>query len=232
MKGAALSEPSVVDPYQIRSLCQIKFNPSWRNGVNDVDKHPLSIRLAPFTAAFCAKWSFNLLKPKIIALLLTQSILIQACGGLQKSSYISSFLGGPQADEPVAPLDTDGDGLSDYRDPCPTEAASGAGNNGCVSSDMDGDGVYSPVDECPDSTPGEEVFKINGCNKYIYFGTADLWGTAPNALGVLEEMMAFSIFGAGNSESLCKKSTLELAQPYIDQGLTVRGGVRCEPVEN
>lgn len=50
-------------------------------------------------------------------------------------------------------IDTDGDGIIDKRDPCPTEPEDFDGDrddDGCPESDRDGDGLDDPVDSCPD----------------------------------------------------------------------------------
>jgi outer membrane protein OmpA-like peptidoglycan-associated protein len=50
---------------------------------------------------------------------------------------------------PVAPPDTDGDGLADADDRCPA-AGGPAENGGCPDEDRDGDAVVDRSDECPD----------------------------------------------------------------------------------
>lgn len=60
----------------------------------------------------------------------------------------------PAAAEPARPvvvvaLDSDGDGLDDASDRCPTVAGA-AENGGCPDEDRDGDGLVDRKDECPD----------------------------------------------------------------------------------
>ncbi len=51
--------------------------------------------------------------------------------------------------EPPKPVDTDGDGLIDKEDRCPTEAGIKE-NDGCPDKDLDGDSVVDRLDKCPD----------------------------------------------------------------------------------
>ena len=62
-----------------------------------------------------------------------------------------------EVDEKGCPLDSDGDGVPDYKDDCPDEAGS-AQFNGCP--DKDGDGIIDKNDECPDVAG---LAKFNGC---------------------------------------------------------------------
>jgi outer membrane protein OmpA-like peptidoglycan-associated protein len=59
----------------------------------------------------------------------------------------------------VAPLDTDGDGINDDVDKCPTVPGV-AKYNGCPIPDTDKDGINDEEDKCP-NTPG--LAKYNGC---------------------------------------------------------------------
>lgn len=62
---------------------------------------------------------------------------------------VSYAFGGPPPPPPPPPPpgDSDGDGLTDDVDQCPTIAANTA--DGCPVPDFDGDGVLDPYDECP-----------------------------------------------------------------------------------
>ncbi len=68
----------------------------------------------------------------------------------------------------VPPPDTDGDGVPDHRDDCPTNTAAeisgGVTERGCPV-DSDGDGVPDYRDDCPNSTPAEVSGGVNerGC---------------------------------------------------------------------
>jgi outer membrane protein OmpA-like peptidoglycan-associated protein len=58
-----------------------------------------------------------------------------------------------------APLDTDGDGITDDLDKCPTQAGT-AKYNGCPVPDSDGDGINDEMDKCPNQAG---VAKYDGC---------------------------------------------------------------------
>ena len=80
---------------------------------------------------------------------------------------ILSFAFAPQ--EPVPPPDTDGDGVPDHSDMCPSlpgEQSEDPLMHGCpsVPSDADGDGIPDTLDACP-RTPGEPniVRRRHGC---------------------------------------------------------------------
>jgi hypothetical protein len=60
---------------------------------------------------------------------------------------------------PAPPVDTDGDGIPDNRDKCPTVPGV-AKYEGCPIPDTDGDGINDELDKCP-TVPG--VAKYNGC---------------------------------------------------------------------
>lgn len=70
------------------------------------------------------------------------------------------------APAPVRAVDSDGDGLADSADRCPSVPASTA--DGCppaapvVQTDSDGDGVYDAVDDCPGTLEGLKV-DAKGC---------------------------------------------------------------------
>ncbi|MBW2368113.1 MAG: OmpA family protein [Deltaproteobacteria bacterium] len=68
------------------------------------------------------------------------------------------------AAKPLAPADSDGDGVLDPDDRCPdTPAGVPVDSNGCPK-DSDGDGVYDYMDKCPDTPKGVPVDK-DGCPK-------------------------------------------------------------------
>ncbi len=65
-------------------------------------------------------------------------------------------------DAPVAPRDSDGDGVADDLDRCPeTPRGVAVDSKGCPL-DSDGDGVYDYLDKCPDTPRGASV-DANGC---------------------------------------------------------------------
>ncbi len=81
-----------------------------------------------------------------------------ASSGSQSNNFemllgVSLILGRPEAVPVVnTVLDTDGDGLVDRVDKCPTEP--GAGADGCPIRDADGDGVVDNEDKCPNVKGG------------------------------------------------------------------------------
>jgi outer membrane protein OmpA-like peptidoglycan-associated protein len=69
-----------------------------------------------------------------------------------------------RAEPPPAPADTDGDGITDDRDKCPSEA--GVEPDGCPAPppDSDGDGILDADDKCPnESGPANTDPAKNGC---------------------------------------------------------------------
>ncbi len=58
-----------------------------------------------------------------------------------------------------APVDTDGDGITDDLDKCPNQAGT-AKYNGCPIPDSDGDGINDELDKCPNQAG---TAKYNGC---------------------------------------------------------------------
>lgn len=69
---------------------------------------------------------------------------------------------GVATDAEGCPLDSDGDGVPDYRDQCPgTPAGVAVDAQGCPL-DSDGDGVADYRDQCPDTPAGVEVNAL-GC---------------------------------------------------------------------
>ena len=61
---------------------------------------------------------------------------------------------GVAVDANGCPIDTDGDGVADYMDDCPTVAGL-TSLKGCP--DADGDGVADKDDKCPDTPKGVKV---------------------------------------------------------------------------
>lgn len=76
------------------------------------------------------------------------------------------------------PLDTDGDGIYDIDDACPTVAGL-AQFNGCP--DSDGDGIEDSKDECP-TIPG--LAELNGCPDRDGDGIADAKDACPDVKGI------------------------------------------------
>lgn len=97
---------------------------------------------------------------------------------------------------PVDPPDTDGDGIYDSLDDCPTMAAgSPAASDGCPR-DTDGDGVPDYLDECPDTPPGAaacafgceggDPIVINLVNDEFDFDKSDL---KPDMIAALDQLI-------------------------------------------
>ncbi|MCD4689452.1 MAG: OmpA family protein [Desulfuromonadaceae bacterium] len=80
-------------------------------------------------------------------------------------TYTAGFLfqfAGEAAPAPKAPLDSDGDGVTDDLDQCPnTPAGAPVDSKGCPL-DSDGDGVFDYLDQCPDTPAGAPV-DSKGC---------------------------------------------------------------------
>ena len=84
---------------------------------------------------------------------------------------------------PKAPVDTDGDGIPDAQDRCPTVPGPAA-NRGCPDTDRDGDGMVDRLDACPDlpgpkenrGCPVKGAAKLEGnrieLGEVVYFDTA------------------------------------------------------------
>ena len=73
---------------------------------------------------------------------------------------------GIEVDNYGCPIDSDGDGVPDYRDKCPKTPAEAYGRvdeYGCPK-DSDGDGVPDYIDQCPNTPLNTEVDKY-GCPK-------------------------------------------------------------------
>jgi outer membrane protein OmpA-like peptidoglycan-associated protein len=83
----------------------------------------------------------------------------------------------PKVEEVVAAIDTDGDGILDIDDDCPTVAGI-AQFNGCP--DTDGDGIADKDDECP-TVAG--IVEFNGCPDTDGDGIADAKDACPNVKG-------------------------------------------------
>ncbi|MEM9452889.1 MAG: OmpA family protein [Myxococcota bacterium] len=94
----------------------------------------------------------------------------------------SVTLGRKKAEPPKPIPDTDGDGILDPDDECPTVPGVPE-YNGCPIPDTDGDGILDPDDECPE-TPGLEEF--NGCPDTDGDGIRDLDDECPEEPGVPE----------------------------------------------
>lgn len=98
---------------------------------------------------------------------------------LQLSGGLFLILGeGKETPPPVT--DTDGDGVPDNQDLCPTVAGI-VGLNGCP--DKDGDGVTDRDDECPDVAG---VAALNGCPDTDGDGIADKDDECPNEAGTAD----------------------------------------------
>jgi len=78
-------------------------------------------------------------------------------GSLQKKA--KKVKEAPQADHVIVPADTDGDGVNDDVDKCPTVRGL-AKYNGCPIPDTDGDGINDEQDKCPTV---QGLAKYNGC---------------------------------------------------------------------
>lgn len=103
---------------------------------------------------------------------------------------------GVAVDAQGCPLDSDGDGVPDYRDQCPgTPAGVEVDARGCPL-DSDGDGVPDYRDQCPDTPAGVEVNAL-GCPESLVlrdvnfeFDSAQLTPNAQQVLnGVAERLV-------------------------------------------
>lgn len=84
---------------------------------------------------------------------LQAGLKLRLFGGKEKPVYQAAATPLP------APVDTDGDGITDDLDKCPNQAGT-AKYNGCPIPDTDGDGINDELDKCP----GEAgTAKYNGC---------------------------------------------------------------------
>ncbi len=94
------------------------------------------------------------------------------------------------------PLDSDGDGVPDYKDECPgTPSGVDVNAQGCPL-DSDGDGVPDYQDQCPDTPAGEEVNAL-GCPADLVlhdvnfeFDSATLTSDAEGILDGIAEKLA------------------------------------------
>ena len=106
-------------------------------------------------------------------------------------SYVFARSGSPA----VAPADTDGDGVLDKDDQCPTEAGT---LNGCP--DADGDGIKDSEDACP-SVAG--IAKFNGCPDTDGDGIQDSEDECPTVAGTLNGCPDRDGDGVKDSEDEC-----------------------------
>ncbi|MDR5898363.1 OmpA family protein [Halomonas vilamensis] len=103
---------------------------------------------------------------------------------------------GVAVDAEGCPLDSDGDGVPDYRDQCPgTPAGVAVDAKGCPL-DSDGDGVPDYRDQCPDTPAGVEVNAL-GCPESLIlegvnfeFDSAQLTSAARQELAIVGERLA------------------------------------------
>jgi outer membrane protein OmpA-like peptidoglycan-associated protein len=93
------------------------------------------------------------------------------------------------AEKPVeAPKDTDGDGILDDQDKCPTEPGPKE-NQGCPDKDSDGDGIVDRLDKCPNEAEDKDGFEDqDGCpdNDNDKDGVPDKDDKCPNEAGPAE----------------------------------------------
>lgn len=118
-------------------------------------------------------------------------------GEQQCPSYQGDVPAGVATDAEGCPLDSDGDGVPDFRDQCPgTPAGVEVDANGCPL-DSDGDGVPDFRDQCPDTPAGTEVNAL-GCPESLVlrdvnfeFDSAQLTPQAQQVLdGVAERLVS------------------------------------------
>ncbi|NJL75359.1 MAG: OmpA family protein [Saprospiraceae bacterium] len=86
---------------------------------------------------------------------------------------------GKGASTPKTPVDSDGDGLADLLDKCPTQAGK-ASLNGCP--DADDDGIADEEDKCP-TEAGVSLFQ--GCPDTDNDGVQDTEDACPNVAGTI-----------------------------------------------
>ena len=110
----------------------------------------------------------------ISRVLLCRSNGLRAVGGGTEGTYEEYFKSGTiptgTCDVPVAPKDSDNDGVTDDKDKCPdTPAGTKVDETGCPvtetpnpTTDTDGDGVPDTLDKCPDTPKGTKV-DATGC---------------------------------------------------------------------
>lgn len=104
----------------------------------------------------------------------------------QNPSYLQTTLGllvnisdRSDAEPTPAVIDTDGDGINDPLDKCPTEAGPQS-NDGCPVNDVDGDGIPDEEDECPNIAG---VAEFNGCPDSDGDGIKDSEDACPKDAG-------------------------------------------------
>ncbi|MCA1771563.1 MAG: OmpA family protein [Halomonas sp.] len=113
----------------------------------------------------------------------------------QCPSYDGEIPAGAAVDAEGCPLDSDNDGVPDYRDQCPgTPAGVEVDAEGCPL-DSDNDGVPDYRDQCPNTPAGEEVNSL-GCPDSVVledvnfeFDSAQLTSEARNVLNDVAERL-------------------------------------------
>jgi len=111
---------------------------------------------------------------------LTEAVGVPDYRGLFQVAY-------PAPRAPLAPEDSDGDGLRDDRDKCPAVREDRDGfrdDDGCIDADNDGDGMSDARDKCPDEAEDrDETEDDDGCidADNDKDGIADAQDECPNA---------------------------------------------------
>lgn len=102
---------------------------------------------------------------------------------------------GAATDAQGCPLDSDGDGVPDYRDQCPGTAAGVSVNAAGCPVDSDNDGVPDNRDQCPNTPAGVEVNSL-GCQDALVlkgvnfeFDSAQLTAEAERELRVVAQRL-------------------------------------------
>lgn len=122
----------------------------------------------------------------------------------------------PRREEPMpvkpAPVDTDGDGVTDNNDRCPnTPRGVAVDSTGCPL-DGDGDGVTDANDQCPNTPAGQKVNTV-GCHVILSlegvnfaYNSAALSATAENKLNTAIDMLkgnpAMNIVVEGHTDNV------------------------------
>jgi OmpA-OmpF porin, OOP family len=135
----------------------------------------------------------------------------------------------PAPAAPEEPIDSDGDGVPDYRDRCPgTPPGVAVDEHGCPL-DSDGDGVPDYRDDCPDTPPGARVDE-RGCEIVLdqpvsfnltvefAFDSAEITGVA------FQEMLALLRFlrEHPNTTAVIEGHTDSRGSAAYNQGLSER----------
>jgi OOP family OmpA-OmpF porin len=143
-------------------------------------------------------------------------------------------VGGPfeYCKEPMGPVDSDGDGVTDDKDKCPnTPKGAPVDMNGCPL-DSDGDGVYDYMDKCPGTPAGAKV-DSDGCMEKLVLrnvnfenDSAELTTAARNVLAPIAEVLkgrpdikALSVTGhtdSNGSEAYNQRLSQARAQSVAD----------------